>query len=270
MSEEAIRLALAIGNSRLHWALLSTENVLSTWDTDYLDQETIALLIPNCNDLSTLITLSGHPLHPPQLPIAPLLLASVVPAQTHLWQHSVHTQTITLDQSPVQGIYPTMGIDRALAVLGAGRCYGFPVLVIDGGTALTFTGVDGDRQVVGGAILPGLRLQGRSLTQHTAALPEIDFFEDAISSGSALIRWAKRTPDAIRSGIFYTVLAGIFDFIQHWQQNYSGNFIVFTGGDGQFLLAQMQKQYPQLTSDVVFNAGLVFEGLRTVMTQISA
>jgi len=44
---------------------------------------------------------------------------------------------------------------RALAVLGAGKKYGFPCLVIDAGTALTFTGVDRDKKLVGGAIDPG-------------------------------------------------------------------------------------------------------------------
>lgn len=264
MSGELIRLALVIGNSRLHWALVSTEKVLCTWDSDYLDQKAIASLIPNCNDLSNLLTLSADPLCVAQLPIAPLLLASVVPTQTHLWQHHVQTQTVTLDQIPLQGIYSTMGIDRALAALGAGQCYGFPVLIIDGGTALTFTGVDGDRQVVGGAILPGLRLQGRSLVQYTAALPEIDFSEGTVTQDSTIIRWATKTPDAIRSGIFYTVLAGICDFIEHWKQHYSTNSIVFTGGDGQLLLSRMQNDHPHLVSGAVFNAALVFEGIRTV------
>ena len=268
MSGELIRLALVIGNSRLHWALVSAEKVLCTWDSDHLDQKAIASLIPHRNDLGTLLSLSAHSLRSFQPPIAPLLLASVVPTQTHLWQQHVQTQTITLDQIPLQGIYPTMGIDRALAALGAGQCYGFPVLIIDGGTALTFTGVDGNRQIVGGAILPGLRLQGRSLTQHTAALPDIDFSEETATQDSTVVRWATKTPEAIRSGIFYTVIAGIRDFIEHWQQQYSESSIVFTGGDGQFLLSRLQKSHSHLTSGAIFNAALVFEGIRAVITQI--
>ena len=39
-------------------------------------------------------------------------------------------------------MYPTLGIDRALALYSAGSTFRFPVLVIDAGTALRFTGAD--------------------------------------------------------------------------------------------------------------------------------
>ena len=96
--------------------------------------------------------------------------------------------------------------------MGAGETYGYPVLVIDGGTALTITGIDANRRLIGGAILPGLRLQLRSLSVGTAALPEI------ILPQQLPPRWSNNTPDSIASGILYTVSAGISDFIQDWQQ----------------------------------------------------
>ena len=42
-----------------------------------------------------------------------------------------------------------MGIDRALAGFGAGKQFGFPCLVIDAGTALTFTAIDPQKQFFG-------------------------------------------------------------------------------------------------------------------------
>jgi type III pantothenate kinase len=69
----------------------------------------------------------------------PLYLASVVPSQTALWQTYPDVHIITLDQVPLQGVYPTLGIDRALALWGAGETWGWPMLVIDAGTALTLT-----------------------------------------------------------------------------------------------------------------------------------
>ena len=70
---------------------------------------------------------------------------------------------IGLEDIPLEGLYPSLGVDRALALWGAGATWGFPCLVIDGGTALTLTGGNGDGFLVGGAILPGLRLQLQSL-----------------------------------------------------------------------------------------------------------
>ena len=97
------------------------------------------------------IALNPHPPHS--------ILASVVPSQTALWQIYPNVHIINLDQIPLQGVYPTLGIDRALALWGAGKTWGFPMLVIDAGTAMTFTGADANQCLVGGAILPGLGLQ---------------------------------------------------------------------------------------------------------------
>jgi len=63
----------------------------------------------------------------------------VVPNQRELWANYGNLRIITLKDIPLLDLYPTFGIDRALAVLGAGKKYGFPCLVIDAGTALTFT-----------------------------------------------------------------------------------------------------------------------------------
>ena len=141
MSENQLWLALAIGNSRWHWALFDGEIIKQTWDSDRP--------IENGNELSQ-FPKTDRPL--------PLILASVVPQQTTLWQNYPDLRIITLEKLPLTGLYPTLGIDRALAVLGAGSVLGWPVLAIDAGTALTFTGADLRRRLVGGAILPGLML----------------------------------------------------------------------------------------------------------------
>jgi type III pantothenate kinase len=48
-------------------------------------------------------------------------MASVVPRQTALWQNYPGVQVITLDSLPLQDVYPTLGIDRALALWGLGK-----------------------------------------------------------------------------------------------------------------------------------------------------
>jgi len=262
------RLALVIGNSRLHWAVLSRDEVLHWWDTDYLGEDAISsLLFPSGEgttnpmpDMASLRNLAGKRSDLPSQLTPPLVLASVVPEQAMLWQRCLSIFSLTLDHIPLKGIYPTLGIDRALAVLGAGDRYGFPVLVIDGGTALTFTGVDSDRTLIGGAILPGLSLQGRSLSQQTATLPDINF-----SSTPAGPRWANSTPEAIRSGILYTILAGIADFVSHWRHHYPTSAVVFTGGDGEFLLDQTRCHASHLTVEYSFDPVLIFRGIQAVM-----
>jgi len=67
-------------------------------------------------------------------------------SQTALWQTYPDVHVITLNQVPP--VYPTLGIDRALALWGAGETWGWPMLVIDAGTALTLTGADADHCLV--------------------------------------------------------------------------------------------------------------------------
>nr|WP_322744181.1 MULTISPECIES: pantothenate kinase [unclassified Coleofasciculus] len=253
-------LALVIGNSRLHWGWFADGTLQEAWDTDYFPEKQVEQLI-QC-------WVSGvmpAELFPPVLQKSclspPLYLASVVPEQTKLWQAYPATRIISLDHLPLSGLYPTLGIDRALALLGAGETYGYPMLVIDAGTALTFTGVDRHRRLMGGAILPGLRLQLQSLGQRTAALPTTQLPPQLPS------RWAMQTPAAIESGVIYTVLAGVQDFIGDWQSRFRGSQVAITGGDYNLLLRYWQAQYPDLGYLLIADPHLIFWGIRSVYRQ---
>jgi type III pantothenate kinase len=132
--------------------------------------------------------------------------------------------------------------------------------VIDGGTALTLTGVDCDRKLVGGAILPGITLQRESLAQGTASLPPVDLWEHFLPP-----RWAKDTSNAIASGILYSTLAGLRDFIQDWQQQFPASSIALTGGDGSLLFAGIQRQSPEIISSIRLEPNLILLGIRAII-----
>jgi type III pantothenate kinase len=226
--------ALVIGNSRLHWAEFSGDRLQKTWDTPHVNQDQTQL--------------------PPEL-----WIASVVPSQNQFWQAHPHAHFISLEQVPLQGMYSTFGIDRALAVWGAIQTVGSPVLVIDAGTALTFTGADRDR-LIGGAILPGLKLQFQSLAQGTAALPVVPLCSVPLPP-----RWVLDTETAIASGILHTVIAGLQSFIHDWRQTYPTSAVVLTGGDGDRLHAYLQALDPALTRSVKVNLHLTFNGIQAIV-----
>ncbi|PPS41268.1 pantothenate kinase [Chroococcidiopsis sp. TS-821] len=247
-------LALVIGNSRLHWAWFNAETLQFAWDTDYLP----ALVVQKLASGQNVTDFSQEILAPKALEFGlapPIYLASVVPAQTTIWQAYPNLHEITLAQVPLQGIYPTLGIDRALAVWGAGATWGFPILVIDAGTALTFTGANSDRVLVGGAILPGIRLQFQALGERTAALPLVAPKE------SLPPRWGLSTPASIQSGIAYTLIAGIEDFISAWWQEFPASCVVLTGGDRTLLLNYLQGQHPDIAAKITSAPYLIFQGM---------
>jgi type III pantothenate kinase len=244
-----IQIGLSIGNSRYHWAWFLDTQLQSSWDTEYLTIDQSSYLFPI--DLQS--TIKTYQLN---LDTIPIYLISVVPSQAAIWHQLPQVKLVTLADIPLLNLYPTLGIDRALATFGAGETYGYPVLVIDGGTALTITGIDQNHCLIGGAILPGLRLQLRSLAIGTAALPVVELPRQLPP------RWSDNTPDSIASGVLHTVSSGINDFIQDWQQLYPHSQIIFTGGDGTTLINYLQVK---LSNIVKLDSDLLFHGLSAIL-----
>lgn len=255
-------LALIIGNSRLHWGLFIDKNLYTTGDISHLPISVIHQLAayPTLDNWLTAISLPSNLPIAPDHPI-PVIFASVVPSQTAFWQNYPHLYLLTLADVPLQEMYPTLGIDRALAIWGAGITWGFPALVIDAGTALTFTGANAQKSLVGGAILPGLGLQFASLGQKTGQLP---LLETGLIS-SLPPRFAMNTSRAIQSGIIYTLLAGIKDFIDHWLLLFPESKIIITGGDSDFLQKHLENQFPEIGNRLILEKNLIFLGMREVV-----
>ncbi len=260
----AVWLALVVGNTRLHWAVFQGDTLQQVWHTRHLtvadrclliDQNFApvawATLIDDPHMMSAIAALNTF-LHADCAAPVELYLASVVPAQTQLWQAYPQHREITLEQVPLEHCYATLGIDRALNLLGAGDRYGWPALVIDGGTALTFTAGDATG-LIGGAILPGLRLQFETLGTHAANLPTV------WATPELPARWACTTSGSIQSGVLYGAIAIVQDFVTHWRQLYPDGRIVLTGGDGHWLHRWLQQQVPGIPWQ--YDPDLTFGGL---------
>lgn len=260
--QQRLSIVLIIGNSRLHWALFIDKTLYSTGDTFHLSASIIQQLAqyPTLDNWLTAICLPNNLPIIPDYPI-PLILASVVPSQTALWQSYPHLRLITLEDVPLERMYPTLGIDRALAVWGAGKLLGFPTLVIDAGTALTFTGADNHQCFVGGAILPGLGLQFASLGQKTGQLPLLE--ADLMTTLPS--RFAMNTSDAIQSGVIYTLLSGIKDFIEAWWRLFPESQIVMTGGDSNLLKTYLQQEFPDIGNRIIVDNKLIFQGIGNIL-----
>ncbi|CAN0036283.1 unnamed protein product [Ectocarpus fasciculatus] len=202
--EHGMWLCLMIGNSRLHWALLKRYDVMEMWDTGHLPkddgvegptatceavQEGIPLSLMSSR-ARTLLGVGREVVQTTDDGVPPtgdegnasacyaadprrFKVASVVPEEFERWRRRCPGISPISSTDALAGVqeYPTLGVDRALAVRGAARIRGWPVLVIDCGSALTFTAADASGTLAGGAILPGVRLQLAVLGSRTAQLP---------------------------------------------------------------------------------------------------
>jgi type III pantothenate kinase len=250
-------LSLIIGNSRLHWAWWQQGQLQGTWHSPQGGPEA------GMGDFPTALAVHLKDRSWQELP---LYWASVVPDLTALWQQQ--GTEIALDQVPLDDLYPTLGIDRALAAYGAGEKYGYPVLAIDGGTAITLTGIDQQRRLVGGAIWPGLALQRRSLAAGTGQLPAASWPAELPS------RWSRETLGAMHSGILYATGAGLRDFGADWQRQFPQSRILVTGGDGELLTKLLQAEgfpsgnAPRTGLAVAADPNLAWWGLGLVVSNL--
>lgn len=235
-------IGLMIGNSRLHWGAFVGDRLCGHWHSAHRQT-------PLPDDARTW----GAPTELSLQADLPLVLASVHPQQRdYAIDRSI--QELCLRDIPIPGLYDSLGIDRALGLYQAGRCHGWPVLVIDGGTALTVTATNDQGRFLGGAILPGLRLQLDSLGQ-TGQLPQLKEIHREQPA-----RWATSTEDAIASGLYYGLRAILSSYCEAWIADYPAAPIVLTGGDGRLLQAILNQRSARL------HPHLVVEGLGRVAT----
>lgn len=122
-----------------------------------------------------------------------------------------------------------IGVDRVCAAAAAYDRIQTGCTIIDFGTAVTVDLVDDDGILVGGAILPGLKMQLRALHEFTAQLPlvERDF---------PPLPYGRNTKEAIQTGVCRGLAGAVRGIVEsyatalnRWPQ------VVATGGDAEFL-----------------------------------
>lgn len=98
-----------------------------------------------------------------------------------------------------------VGADRVVNNVAAVRKYGFPLIIVDFGTATTFNVIDAKGEFIGGVIAPGIKGSLDSLVNGTAKLPRVE-----IERPSSVI--GKNTVTNMQSGIVFG-FAGLVEYI---------------------------------------------------------
>lgn len=146
----------------------------------------------------------------------------------------------------------TIGIDRLINVIVAAENHVLPAVVIDAGTAITIDVVSRDKEFLGGIIMPGLKLQAKSLNDYTSKLPLVD-----LKFGKNLI--GKNTEEAILSGIVRGTAFSIGALVQEIE-NEVGKLsnVIITGGDCVLISKYLQEKISHT------NPLLTLEGLKII------
>ncbi|HLF18184.1 MAG TPA: type III pantothenate kinase [Candidatus Omnitrophota bacterium] len=140
-----------------------------------------------------------------------------------------------------------VGQDRLVGAYAAKMLYGYPAIIIDFGTAITFDVVNAQGAYDGGIIVPGIRLSAESLFRKTAMLPEVLTFKVPRSIVG------KTTQDSILSGIFYGYAALCNGLIGSLQKNLKKKAkVIITGGHTQIMKKFIRKNITGVDDHLVF------------------
>jgi type III pantothenate kinase len=100
------------------------------------------------------------------------------------------------------------------------------IIVIDFGTATTFDVISKEKEYLGGAIVPGIRISMESLENRTAKLPAIEISKPEKAIG-------RTTKESIQSGLYFGHIGIIKEIIQRINMEAFGKakaFVIGTGG----------------------------------------
>ena len=148
----------------------------------------------------------------------------------------------------------TVGADRLVNVYACREIYGYPVVVVDLGTATTFDVLDNSGAYCGGAISPGMMISAQALFDRAAMLPNIELFSPSKSVG-------KNTKDAMLSGIVLGYVGLVDSMVKRLfaELNITGK-VIATGG-----IARLVSQQSATITDLV--PDLTLDGLRIIASK---
>lgn len=120
-----------------------------------------------------------------------------------------------------------VGSDRIANAIAAINLYpNKNIVVIDFGTATTFDIISKEKEYLGGAIVPGIRISMEALESRTAKLPAVEIAQPEKVIG-------KTTKDSIQAGLFYGHIGTIKEIISRVAEEAFDKqkpFVIGTGG----------------------------------------
>lgn len=220
-------LTVDIGNTNVTLGVFDGEKLRATWrmatEVHRMADEYAAILLnllPHENIATSDIT--------------DVCLCNVVPPLTttfiELSQRYFKTAPLVVGAGVKTGVRIRMdnpkevGADRIADAAAAHHLYGGPVIIIDLGTATTFSIISKEGDFIGGIIATGIATAAEALYTRTAQLPRIDLVRPKNVIGT-------NTVSAIQSGVIYGYASLVEGMIARIKKELGGTAkVVATGG----------------------------------------
>ena len=252
-------LAVDVGNTDTVFGLYEDENLMHIWRVRSVVQDSEGLYESKLR-LYFLETGLWHG------DVSTVVLSSVVPALTPVIHRAL--KSLFGDEIIVVGpdIYPDLniaidhpheiGADLIANAVAAMSRYDQHCIVVDFGTALTFTTISKNREVLGVAILPGLVTAVKALFANTAQLPEVPLELPKSAIG-------KNTVHAIQAGILLGYEGLVKGLLQRIKSELDGECIAIATGGLSSIIDTLQDEFVEI------DRNLTLDGLRIIGERVT-
>ena len=195
-------LAVDIGNSNIVLGCFD-ENEILFEDRLSTDRDSTVL------EYAVIIKTSLEMHHLEYEQITGAIISSVVPSVTENVQQAIFRligqQAMVVSPGMKTGLNillddpKQLGSDRVADAVGAIGEYPCPLIIVDMGTATTISVIDGQKNFMGGMIIPGLQVSLDSLANRTSQLPHISLEAPKKVIGTNTVDCMKRGASTARS-----------------------------------------------------------------------
>lgn len=227
-------LVVDVGNTQTHAGLFEQERLVASWRFATEAKRTadeLAVL------LDSLLRLDGHS----RESVSGMAVASVVPALTGRYAEmakskfglealvvgpGVKTGMPILTADPRQ-----VGPDLIVDAVAASELYGTPCVVVDFGTATTFSAISAAGEYLGHAIAPGIEISLEALANRAARLVAVELADPGGVIG-------KNTVHAMQAGAIYGFAGQADGIVRRMKEELGpGTVAVATGGLASLVFA---------------------------------
>jgi type III pantothenate kinase len=213
---------------------------------------------------------AGHIL---ELSVNRIILSSVVPSLfrpfTEMFRGLLNKAEMTIVTPEIYPLLPVkvlnpneIGTDLVANAVAAYGKYGHSTIVVDFGTALTFTTIGRNAEIQGVAIAPGLQTAVAALAGKTAQLPFVHLAAPPSVLGTNTIQ-------AIQAGIVYGFSGLVDSIIERTESELSCNLSVVATGGLSSVIAPLSKYIKDvdlmLTLDGLVQISSYADNRRTIL-----
>ncbi len=247
-------LAVDIGNTDIVFGVYDGEKPVHVWRTPTLSRQPVY-------HYQAYLQLQMLEAGIPAGRFDTVVISSVVPALTAAVSDLVGNLLATKPVVVGASTYPELkleidhpyelGSDLIANAVAAYNRFKRNCVIVDFGTALTFTAVTGDGRVPGVAIVPGLMTAVKALFNNTAQLPEVPL----VLPGAAI---GKNTVHSIQSGILIGYEGLVRNLLERFRKELGGDVVAVATGGLSSIIGTLAGEF------IETDPALTLDGLRII------